>query len=155
RAGRGWSPATSACSVRRMAAEAGRPLRVALVVPDLAVPEWVAWTAGRIAADERCELAAIVRAPGGGGGGGAGARARAAYDRLDARVFGAAPALRPARLLPVADDGEVDVLVSFLPAGRRGWPGSPPRLGTWTLAPLDDGGPGGPPERARDVGRRT
>jgi hypothetical protein len=138
-----------------MAAEPGRPLRVALVVPDLAVPEWVAWTAGRIAADERCELAAVVRAPGGGGGGGAAARVRAAYDRLDARVFGAAGALRPARLEPVAGDGDVDVVVSFLPAGRRCWPGSPPRLGTWTLAPLDDGGPGGPPERARDVGLRA
>ena len=138
-----------------MAAEPGRPLRVALVVPDLAVPEWVAWTAGRIAADRECELAAVVRAPGGGGGGGAAARVRAAYDRLDARVFGAASALRPARLEPVAADGEVDVVVSFVPGGRRGWPGPPPRLATWTLAPLDDGGPGGPPERTRDVGLRA
>ena len=138
-----------------MAPEPGRPLRVGLVVPDLAVPEWVAWTAGRIAADEECELVAVVRAPGGGGGGGTAARVRAAYDRLDARVFGAAPALGPARLEPVAVDGEVHVVVSFLPAGRRGWPGRPPRLGTWTLAPLDDGGPGGPPERARDVGLRA
>jgi hypothetical protein len=138
-----------------MAADGGRPLRVALVVPDLAVPEWVAWTAGRIAADETCDLAAVVRAPGGGGSGGAAARVRAAYDRIDARVFGTAAALRPARLESVADSGAVDVVVSFVPAGRRGWPGPPPRLGTWTLAPLDDGGPGGPPERARDVGLRA
>jgi hypothetical protein len=135
--------------------EAIQPLRVGLVVADLAVPEWIAWTAGRIAADEECELAGVVRAPGGGGNGGAAARVRAAYDRLDARVFGAADALRPARLEPGTPDGEVDVVVSFLAPGRRGWTGATPRLGTWALTPLDDGGPGGPPERARDVGLRS
>lgn len=130
------------------------PLRVGLVVADLAVPEWIAWTGGRIAAEEGCELAAVVRAPGGGGNGGAAARLRGAYDRLDARVFGAAEALRPARLEPVPASGEVDVVVSFLPPERRGWTGPAPRLGTWTLSPLDDGGPGGPSERARDVAMR-
>lgn len=137
-----------------MAADAARPVRVALLVPDLAVPEWIAWTAARIAADDACELAAVVRAPGGGGHGGAAASLRAAYDRLDARVFGAADALRPARIEPVAAGGEVDVVVSFL-HGRSAWSGPAPRLGTWTLQPLDDGGPGGPAERARDVGLHT
>ena len=132
----------------------GEPLRVGLVVADLAVPEWIAWTAGRIAAEDGCELAAVVRAPGGGGNGGAAARMRGAYDRLDARVFGAAAALRPSRLEPVPANGEVDVVVSLLPPGRRGWTGPAPRLGTWTLSPFDDGGPGGPSERARDVGLR-
>jgi hypothetical protein len=138
-----------------MAAESGRRLRVAVVVADLAVPEWIAWMARRIAADDCCELAAVVHAPGGGGNGGRAVRIRGAYDRLDARVFGAAAALRPSRLEPVGVGGDVDVVVSFLPAGRRAWPGQAPRLAMWTLVPLDDGGPGGPPERARDVGRRS
>ena len=120
------------------------------------MPAWVAWTAERIAAGGGCELAAVVRAPGGGTQeGGPAARVRGVYDRLDARVFGPAAALRLTRLEAVQPDGEVDVVVSFLRAGRWAWPGPAPRLGTWTLAPLDDGGLGGPPERARAVeGRR-
>ena len=83
------------------------PLRVGVMVESMVVPEWVAWTVARIAAAEQFALAAVVSAsPDDGAGGARPPRpplASLLYERLDARVFGAAAALRRTRLeaLPI------------------------------------------------------
>ncbi len=123
-----------------------RPLRVGVLVESGVVPEWVRWAVAAIDAMPQCELAAVVVAEGPPAGEPAPAVRRAAYRAygwLDARVFGEPAGLRPAELgsLIQGRDGarELDVVVSFLAAGRRAWEGAPPRHGVWTFVPMDDG----------------
>src|SRR5690348_837143 len=82
------------------------PLRVAALVDSLTVPEWVRWTLERLDALEGCDLTAVVPS--------ATAPHRAAvpgglrhltyrlYERVDAWVFGSAPALEAADVSSIA-----------------------------------------------------
>jgi hypothetical protein len=116
------------------------PLRVAIVVASLDVPEWMAWTVARIASLPGLQLWSVATAGRPGGAGGASSRAGRLYERADARAFGPAPALRPARLAAVAaGDGEPDVVVALAAAAGGAFPGPPPRLGVWALRPLEAG----------------
>lgn len=129
------------------------PLRVAVVAASAEVPEWMAWAVQRIAALPELELWAVVAADGTAAAAGSTLAARL-FERADARAFGAAAALRPARLAPAAPaDGEPDVVVALTADGRGAWAGAAPRLGVWSLVPLEDGPAG--PERLADLrGRR-
>jgi hypothetical protein len=136
------------------------PLRVAVMVESMVVPEWVAWTVARIAAAEQFELAAVVSGSSHDAAGGArprGLSLASLYERLDARVFGEASALRRTRLgaLPIpirrSPAAPLDVVVSFPAAEPPVWLGPPPRHGVWTVAPADDGRPGAGVRRLGDV----
>ena len=132
------------------------------MVESMVVPEWVALTVARIAAAEQFALAAVVSAsPDDGAGGARPPRpplASLLYERLDARVFGAAAALRRTRLeaLPIPMGRQLpaaplDVVISLPAADPPVWQGPPPRHGLWTVAPADDGRPGAGVRRIGDI----
>jgi hypothetical protein len=150
----GWSPDTSGYSADAVTRESNTGvLRVVVLVESLIVPEWVRRTVARIDSSDAFELTAVIPA----------AAVLAAmtiaperkphlayrlYEWLDRRVFGTASAMRDADLSAMAsgppmlaDVGQVDVVVSFLPSDQTIWEGPPPRHGVWALAPLDDGRP--------------
>jgi hypothetical protein len=142
------------------------PLRVAVVVESPVVPEWVAWTVARIAAAEHVDLAAIVSPSSLEMAGGArpprGPLVSLLYERLDARVFGDASAMRRTRLeaLGIAvgrqpPSAPIDVVIAFPAADPSAWQGPPPRHGVWTVAPADDGRPGAAMRRLCDVRGRV
>ncbi len=135
-----------------------KPLRVAVLVESLTVPEWVKWTLEQLDALAGCDLAAVVPS--------AGASDRPAvprdfrhltyrlYERADARVFGSAPALEPADVSWIAAGrtglagiDALDVVVSFLPVERTAWAGPIPRHGLWAIVPMDDGRTAAAPDR--------
>jgi hypothetical protein len=134
---------------------AAHTVRVAVLVESLTVPEWVRWTVEQIEAEEALSLVAVLVQPGSNERSNRlNERIYRLYERLDRTVFGAAPTLREADLTPLAsfrttqgEIGDVDVVVSFLPAERTRWLGATTRYGVWALAPMDDGGPGGSPSR--------
>jgi hypothetical protein len=124
-----------------MAAEAGGPLRVAVMVAPPPVPAWVAWTIRRIDSMEICDVEAIVEVP----------RDRRShppplayrlYERIDDWVFGPATSMRDSDIAPThlrtrLPPGPLDVVLSFVPTGRSQWPGPAPRHGVWAIAPAD------------------
>ena len=129
------------------------PLRVAVLVDSLIVPQWIAWTIARIDAASAFELAAVVpaadaravraaaRAPGG-----ARHRIFRLYEWVDRTVFGRAGAMRDTDLSRIARGRTsssairpLDAVVSFLPAERTAWDGPAPRHGVWAIVPMDDG----------------
>jgi hypothetical protein len=133
----------------------GETIRVAILVESLTVPEWVGWTVSRIEAEEGFALVSVQLRPD--------ATERSSrrgqgtyrlYQRLDRAVFGAAPALRPTDLTPVASsrmneatlDG-ADVVVSFLPVERTRWEGGTPEYGVWAVTPPEGGGSRGSAKR--------
>ncbi|HEY3766693.1 MAG TPA: hypothetical protein VGL44_16135, partial [Gaiellales bacterium] len=126
-----------------------RRLRIGVLVEGVVVPEWVRWAVAAIDGMPECELAAVVVAQCPAAGQAAPAARRAAYRAygwLDARVFGEPAALRSAPLGPLAERraavAQLDVVVSFVAAGRTSWDGPPPRQGVWTIVPMDDGAAG-------------
>jgi hypothetical protein len=140
------------------------PLRVAVLVESFTVPEWVKWTLEQLDALAGCDLAAVVPS--------AGASDRPAvprgfrhltyrlYERADARVFGAAPALAPADVSWIAAGrtglagiDALDVVVSFLPVERTAWAGPVPRHGLWAIVPMDEGRTAGAPDRFWELHR--
>ncbi|HEY2600282.1 MAG TPA: hypothetical protein VGI67_01910 [Thermoleophilaceae bacterium] len=136
------------------------PLRVAALVDSLTVPAWVAWTLDRIAAADGLDLAAVVAAAQPHPPPPAGYPVYRAYEWADRRVFGPAPAMRPAELAPPIagrrtsrGDEPLDVVVSFLPATRAAWDGAPPRHGVWAIVPFDDGRPESAPSRFWELRR--
>ena len=132
------------------AREPADPLRVAVVAGSLPVPEWIAWTVARIGAAPGLELWSVTALDTPRRADGRSTAAGRLYEWADARAFGAAAALRPARLAPAATrDGEPDVVVALVADGRGAWPGPAPRLGVWALVPLEDGPVA--PERFADV----
>jgi hypothetical protein len=156
----GWLPATSGYSADAVTRESNTGvLRVVVLVESLIVPEWVRRTVARIDSSDAFELTAVIPA--------AGVLAATTiaperkphlayrlYEWLDRRVFGTASAMRDADLSAMAsgapmlaDIGQVDVVVSFLPSDQTIWEGPPPRHGVWALAPLDDGRPASAPSR--------
>jgi hypothetical protein len=125
------------------------PLRVVVVVGGVDVPEWTAWTIRRIAALPELALEALVVTGAFGRADAGSTIAGRVFERADARAFGAAAALRSARIEPVAAASDTaDVVVALVADGRAAWTGPPPRLGVWALAPLEDGPT--PPERFAD-----
>jgi hypothetical protein len=165
----GWSPDTSGYSADAVTRESNTGvLRVVVLVESLIVPEWVRRTVARIDSSDAFELTAVIPA--------AGVLAAMTtaperkphlayrlYEWLDRRVFGTASAMRDADLSAMAsgppmlaDVGQADVVVSFLPSDQTIWEGPPPRHGVWALAPLDDGRPASAPSRfwaLRDASR--
>jgi hypothetical protein len=136
------------------------------VVESPVVPEWVAWTVARIAAREHFDLAAVVTASSPERAGAARRRRPSLvsllYERLDARVFGEASALRRTRLEGLVRPMErlppsapVDVVLSFPADDPPVWQGPPPRHGVWTVRPADDGRPGAAMRRLGDVRGRA
>lgn len=132
------------------------------MVESMVVPRWVAWTVARIAAAEQFDLAAVVPSSSNDAAGGARsprlALASLLYERLDARVFGDASALRPTRLeafpIPLGRQlptPPLDVVISFPAADPPAWQGPPPRHGIWTVVPADDGRPGAGVRRLGDL----
>jgi len=126
-----------------MASPRSEAIRVAVLVESLVVPEWVAWTIGRIDTDDAFELAAVVPAaavasPSATGGSTAGAHdvTYRLYEWCDRRVFGPPRGMRhvdlssiSARQARFAAARALDVVVSFLPADRTVWDGPAPRHG--------------------------
>ena len=135
------------------------PLRVAVIVGPHAVPQWVAWTVGRVERMEGCELAAVIRAPVGRNAGSREIpRVYGLYERLDTRVFGAAAALNDAELTAIAGrwaqpppEDPVHLVVSFVAGDASPWRGSPPVHGVWTIVPAEYRQPGAGVQRFWDV----
>jgi hypothetical protein len=137
------------------------PIRVAVLVESLTVPEWVEWTVAQIDAADALELTAVVPATGVRDAPaptvsprGAHYRVYRLYEWLDRRVFGPARAMRHTDLSPISSGrtavtgiGPLDVVVSFLPASRTVWGGPIPRHGVWAIVPMDDGRPTCAPSR--------
>jgi len=131
------------------------PLRVAVLVESLNVPEWVRWTVAQIDAGEAFELAAVIPARDVNGVSASASPRKEArhlpyllYERVDAMVFGAGRAMSTTDLSPLssgrmtlADARALDVVVSFLPLARTAWDGPAPRYGVWAIDPMDDGAP--------------
>jgi hypothetical protein len=134
-------------------------LRVAVLVDSFIVPEWVRRTVARIDSSAAFDVTAVIRTAGVVAAKTTSPErtphlAYRLYEWLDRRVFGTASAMRDADLSAMAsgppmlaDVGQVDVVVSFLPSDQTIWEGPPPRHGVWALAPLDDGRPASAPSR--------
>jgi hypothetical protein len=168
--GRGWWRATTGCSGQAVSGNSRtEPLRVAVLVESLTVPEWVEWTVAQIAAADAFDLTAVVPATGVRGpraavGSPHSARHRTyrMYEWLDRRVFGPARALRATDLSAIscgrttlAGLGSLDVVVSFMPADRTAWDGPTPLHGVWAIVPMDDGRPASAPSRFWEVCARS
>ena len=129
------------------------PLRVAVLVDSLIVPQWIAWTIAQIDATSAFELAAVVPAADARAVRAAARAPRSArhrifrlYEWVDRTVFGSAGAMRDTDLSRIARGRTsssairlLDAVVSFLPAERTTWDGPAPRHGVWAIVPMDDG----------------
>lgn len=156
----GWLPDTNGYSADAVTRDSNTGvLRVVVLVESLIVPEWVRRTVERIDSSGAFELTAVIPAAGGRAAmtiapGRTPHLAYRLYEWLDRRVFGTASAMREADLSAMAsgppvlaDVGQVDVVVSFMPSDQTIWEGPPPRHGVWVLVPFDDGRPASAPSR--------